>query len=61
VLQKIIHLTLIAIGSLAFVEEIKSDLGIKALHREFEPLGEAYALRERSEAYARGFTGENDL
>jgi hypothetical protein len=32
---------------------------IKALHREFEPLDEGYALRERSEAYTREFNGEN--
>jgi hypothetical protein len=30
----------------------------QSLHRQFEPLGGA---RERSEAYARGFTGENHL
>jgi len=30
------------------------------MHCEFEQLGGAYALRERSEAYAGGFTAEND-
>lgn len=50
----------IAIGSLAFVEKVRGELGIKALHREFEPLGDAYALRERSEAYARKFTDKNE-
>jgi putative transposase len=50
----------IAIGSLAFVEKVKGELGVKALHREFEPLGDAYALRERSEAYARKFTDKNE-
>jgi hypothetical protein len=35
---------------LGFVEKVKSDLGMKAAHREFEPLGEAYALRESGEA-----------
>jgi putative transposase len=40
----------IAVGSLAFVEKVKGELGVKALHREFEQLGGGYALRERSEA-----------
>jgi len=50
----------IAVGSLAFVEKIKTELGVKALHREFEPVGEAYALREPSETYAGKFTGKID-
>jgi hypothetical protein len=50
----------IAVGSLDFVEKVKSDLGMKATHREFEPVGDAYALRESGEAYGRGFTGQND-
>ena len=36
----------IAVGSLPFVEKVQSEIGINALHRQFEPLGEAYALRE---------------
>ena len=31
----------IAAGSLAFLEKVKSQLGVKALHREFEQLGGA--------------------
>jgi len=50
----------IAVGSFAFVEKVKSELGVRATHREFEQLGGAYALRERSEAYAGGFTAQND-
>jgi hypothetical protein len=50
----------IAVGSLAFVEKIKSELGIKALHRELEPMGAAYALREPSESYTSKCAGEND-
>ena len=50
----------IAVGSLAFVEKVKTELGVKALHREFEPVGEAYALREPSETYAGKFTGKID-
>jgi len=45
---------------LAFVDRVKSDLGMKAMHREFEPLDDGFALREPSEPYARAFTGEND-
>jgi hypothetical protein len=37
------------------VENVKSELGVKVLHREFEQFGGAYALREPSEPYA----GEN--
>jgi hypothetical protein len=41
----------IAVGSIAFAEWIKSELGIKAMHREVEQAGGTYALRESSEAY----------
>ena len=51
----------IAVGSLAFVEKIKSKLGATGRHREFELLGEAYALREESEAYTRNSTAENEF
>jgi len=34
---------------LAFVEKVKSDLGIKALHRELEQIDGTYALRESGE------------
>lgn len=51
----------IAVGSLVFLEKVKGELGVKALHREFEQLGGAYALRERSDAYGGEFTRENDV
>jgi hypothetical protein len=41
----------VAVGSLAFVEKVKGELGIKAVHREVEEGIETYALREQSEAY----------
>ena len=41
----------IAVGSLAFVESVKSKLGTKAIHRAVERIDRAYALREESEAY----------
>jgi putative transposase len=50
----------IAIGSLAFVEKIKSDLGVKAMHRAVVQPDGTYALRELSEPYGREFATEND-
>jgi hypothetical protein len=50
----------IAVGSLAFVDKVKGELGVKAMHREFEQLGGGHALREPSEAYGCGFAGKND-
>jgi len=49
----------IAVGSLPFVETVKNDLGVKAMHREVQADG-TYALREPAEAYAPNFTGENE-
>jgi hypothetical protein len=40
----------VAVGSLAFVEEVKSDVGIKALHRELEQIDGTYVLRKSGEA-----------
>jgi hypothetical protein len=52
----------IAVGSLAYLENVKSELGNKAMHREVEQVGGTYALRERSEAYARDLgTGSEPL
>jgi hypothetical protein len=50
----------IAVGSLAYVENVKSELGSKALHREVEQIGGAYALRESSEAYNDDFDRETE-
>ena len=41
----------IAVGSLAFVENVKSERGSKAMYRDVEHIDGAYALREQSEAY----------
>ena len=38
----------IAVGSLAFVETVKNDLGVKAAHREVLEADGTYALREPS-------------
>ena len=50
----------VAVGSLAFVEKIKGQLGVKALHREVEQLDGSYALREPGEAYSGHFHIENE-
>ena len=50
----------IAVGSLPFVESVKNDLGIKAMHRKLLETDGTYALREPSEAYTRNLTGENE-
>ena len=40
----------VAVGSLVFVEQIRGELGVKALHREVKELDGAYAWREPGEA-----------
>ena len=50
----------LAVGSMAFVERVKNDLGIKAVHRDVLETNGTYALREPSEAYTRNLTGENE-
>jgi hypothetical protein len=50
----------IAVGSLVFVERVKNDLGVKAMHREVLQADGTYALREPAEAYANDFTGKNE-
>ena len=49
----------VAVGSLAFVERVKNDLGVKAVHREVLQADGTYALREPAEAYAGNFTDKN--
>jgi hypothetical protein len=50
----------IAVGNLAFVEKVTSELGVKAMHRAVVQPGGTYALRESSEAYMGGFTAESE-
>jgi hypothetical protein len=50
----------IAVGSLSFVEKVKSELGFKAAHREAIEVDGTYALREQREAYGDDFDGENE-
>jgi len=49
----------LAVGSLTFVEKVKSELGIKAVHRVIENAGVTSVLRERREAYGAEFASEN--
>jgi len=49
--KTIAGLEAIAVGSLAFVENVKGELGVKATHREVGQREETYALREPSETY----------
>jgi len=58
--KTIAGLEAIAVGSLAFVENVKGELGVKATHREVGQREETYALREPSETYGGEFAGEND-
>ena len=50
----------IAVGSLAFIENVKSELGFKAAHRDVIEVHGSYALRELPEPYGLKFTGESE-
>jgi hypothetical protein len=45
---------------LSFVENVKSELGSKAMHRAVGQVRGMYALREESEPYGLEFAHEND-
>ena len=47
-------------GSSAFVENVKNQLGVKAAHREVIEADGSYALREAPEAYKLEFATENE-
>jgi len=51
----------IAVGSLAFVDKVKSELGVKAMHRDAIKIDGTYALREPSEFYAGNLTGKIEV
>ena len=50
----------IVVGSLAFVENVKSELGSKAMHRDIEHIDGAYTLREQSEVYDGNLIGDTE-
>ena len=50
----------IAVGTLAFGEKVKRELGSKAMHCGVEQVDGVYALRESSEAYRGEFAAKNE-
>ncbi len=50
----------IAVGSLAFVGQVRSELGVKTMHREVVQLDGRYTLRAEMEAYGGDFASAND-
>jgi hypothetical protein len=48
----------VAVGSRDFVEKVRSELGIKALHREPEQVDGTYTLREPGDAYRANLTSK---
>ena len=50
----------IAVGSSAFVDDVKNGLGIKAMHREVLKAGQTHELREQGEVYAGHFDGKSE-
>lgn len=51
----------IAVGSLTFVDKVKTELRFKAKYREVTEVGGMYTLREQSEAYTGDFGSESDV
>jgi putative transposase len=49
----------IAVGSLAFIDKVKSELGVRAAHRDVIEADGSCVLREPAEAYAVKFA-ENE-
>ena len=50
----------IAVGTLAFAEKLKNELGFKAAHRDVIEVDGSYALREPGEAYGFRFAAEKE-
>jgi putative transposase len=50
----------VAVGSEAFVERLKRELGMKAQHRDIDEADGAYALGEPGSAYTNDFGTESD-
>lgn len=51
----------IAVGSLAFIDKVKSELGSRAAHRDVVEADGTYALREAGEAYGLSFATEREV
>ena len=50
----------IAVGRLAFMDKVKSELGVRATHRDVVEADGSYLLREPAEAYGFGFAAESE-
>ena len=50
----------IAVGTLAFIEKVKSELGVRAMHRKVAQGDGQCVLREPGEAYRGEFATESD-
>ncbi len=50
----------LAVGSLAFVDKVKRELGVRAMHRAATEVDGIFTLREQGEAYTSVFAGKND-
>ena len=48
----------LAVGSRAFVEEVGSEFGVRARHRQIESCADFSVLREPGAPYGRHFDGE---
>jgi putative transposase len=49
----------IAVGSKAFVEKIKDELGMRAVHRRTNKVDESFELREEQSPYITNFNPKN--
>ena len=58
--QEIAWSEAVAVGSFAFVEKVKGELGAKAQHRELEQIHGTYSLRESAEAYRGQIDSKNE-
>ena len=50
----------IAVGSLAFIDQVKNELGFKADHRDVIESDGSYVLRQAAEGYTLEFAVENE-
>ncbi len=49
----------VAVGSKAFVEKIKNELGMRAVHRKTNKVDESFELREKQTPYSANFGPKN--
>ena len=49
----------VAVGSKAFVEKIKNELGMRAVHRKTNKVDESFELREKQVPYSANFSPKN--